>query len=122
MKGVRRVMLRAAISTLLLAASVSEVAAQTNDSIWSRGTPLLEPYSEIAVAGVGDRIYVLGGYSSSRVYVDTVQVYDALADRWDYTTPLPPTCRHSAITSRRPHWAGACSSLAVASAVVSAAR
>ena len=40
---------------------------QTGDSIWSTRAPLPERNSEIAVAGLDGRIYVLGGYPSSRV-------------------------------------------------------
>jgi N-acetylneuraminic acid mutarotase len=86
-------------SLLAFATTVSVVAAQATESIWARGTPLLEPYSEIAVAGLDGRIYVIGGYPSSRVYVDTVQVYDPRTDRWDYTTPLPQAMHHTVAAS-----------------------
>ena len=57
-------------SALLSLGLVATGAAQR--SIWTQATPLLEPYSEIAVAGLDDRIYVMGGYPASRRYVDTV--------------------------------------------------
>jgi N-acetylneuraminic acid mutarotase len=37
----------------------------------------------------------MGGYPSTRRYVDTVQVYDAATDRWDLTTPLPQPMHHT---------------------------
>ena len=73
-------------------------AAQTGpgfQSIWSERAPLLAPNSEIAVAQMGDQIYVLGGYPSTRVYVDTVQVYDAATDGWMYGEPLPRALHHT---------------------------
>jgi N-acetylneuraminic acid mutarotase len=80
-------------------AAVSRGDAQWTDSIWTQAAPLLEPYSEIAVTGLNDRIYVLGGYPSTRVYVDTVQVYDSATDRWDYTTPLPQPMHHTMVAT-----------------------
>jgi N-acetylneuraminic acid mutarotase len=37
----------------------------------------------------------MGGYPSTRRYVDTVQVYDAATGRWDLTTPLPQPMHHT---------------------------
>jgi len=79
----------------LLGLGLLPAEAQTTDSIWSTRAPLLEPFSEIAVAEVGGKIYVIGGYPSTRVYVDTVQVYDSAADRWDYSVPLPQPMHHT---------------------------
>jgi N-acetylneuraminic acid mutarotase len=55
---------------------------------------LLEPNSELAVAELDGKIYALGGYPATRVYVATVQVYDARADRWAYGPPLPRPLHH----------------------------
>jgi N-acetylneuraminic acid mutarotase len=70
-------------------------AAQPSDSIWSTRAQLLEPYSEIAVAEVNGKIYVLGGYPSTRRYVDTVQVYDPALDTWESSVPLPQPMHHT---------------------------
>lgn len=82
---------------LLAALGLAAVAtrAQPGESIWEQRAPLLEPNSEIAVAELDGKIYVMGGYPSTRVYVDTVQVYDARADRWEYGVPLPQPMHHT---------------------------
>jgi N-acetylneuraminic acid mutarotase len=50
--------------------------------------PLLAPNSEMAVAEVGGKIYVLGGYPSSRDVQTTVQVYDPGTDAWSFAAPM----------------------------------
>jgi len=61
---------------------------------WTTRAPLLEPNSEFALAQLGPKIYVIGGYPSSRVTVSTVQVYDARSDSWELTNPLPIPVNH----------------------------
>ena len=56
--------------------------------------PLLEANSEMVVAELNGRIYVIGGYPASRVTVATVQVYDVASDEWRLTTPLPVALKH----------------------------
>ncbi|MFN9895352.1 MAG: hypothetical protein ACK58M_19230 [Acidobacteriota bacterium] len=62
---------------------------------WGRRADLLEPNSEMSVAEVGGRIYVIAGYPASRVSVRTVQVYDPAANAWKLTTPLPVALNHT---------------------------
>lgn len=64
-------------------------------SRWSTRQALLEANSEMSVAELGGKIYVLGGYPASRVTVPTVQVYDPALDQWTFTTPLPVGLNHS---------------------------
>ncbi|MBI4331517.1 MAG: kelch-like protein [Chloroflexi bacterium] len=63
-------------------------------SRWGNRAPLPEPNSEFAVAELDGKIYVIGGYPSTRVTVTTVQVYDSRADSWQITTPLPQPANH----------------------------
>jgi N-acetylneuraminic acid mutarotase len=63
-------------------------------SRWSTRSNLLEANSEMAVAELNGKIYVMGGYPSSRVTQRTVQVYDVAQNRWQYTTPLPIPLNH----------------------------
>ena len=63
-------------------------------SRWNTRSNLLEANSEMAVAELDGRIYVMGGYPASRVTVRTVQVYDTTANRWSFTTPLPIALNH----------------------------
>jgi N-acetylneuraminic acid mutarotase len=55
---------------------------------------LPELNSEMAVAEASGKIYVLGGYPSSREYQATVQVYDPASDTWDLAAPLPVPIHH----------------------------
>jgi N-acetylneuraminic acid mutarotase len=58
---------------------------------WSKLAPLLQPRSEMAVAEVGGKMYVIGGYPPGRIPSDVVQVYDPAANSWTLgpATPLP---------------------------------
>ncbi len=66
---------------------------------WSTRAQLVEPNSEMAVAQLDGKIYVVGGYPASRVTQATVQVYDPVADRWERTTPLPAPINHTTAVS-----------------------
>jgi N-acetylneuraminic acid mutarotase len=78
----------------MLSCEQAGIEPETGGSIWTERMPLLEPYSEFAVAQLGRTIYAIGGYPSTRVYVATVQVYDADADRWEYGVPAPQPLHH----------------------------
>ena len=86
---------RSVSATTPHARSQGTLLAQPSRSIWMERAPLLDPNSETAVAELNGRIYVIGGYPSTRVYVATVQVYDAQTDRWSYTTPVPQPLHHT---------------------------
>jgi N-acetylneuraminic acid mutarotase len=60
-------------------------------------TQLLAPNSEMAVAELNGKIYVLGGYPSSRVVQSTVQVYDVAADSWSMGPALPVPTHHPVV-------------------------
>jgi N-acetylneuraminic acid mutarotase len=57
-------------------------------SRWSTRANLIEANSEMGVAELNGKIYVMGGYPASRVTVDTVQVYDSASNTWQLTAPL----------------------------------
>ena len=61
---------------------------------YSERAPLLEANSEMAVAEVAGKIYVLGGYPASRVPQTTVQAYEPATDTWVLATPLPIAIHH----------------------------
>lgn len=63
-------------------------------SRWSTRASLVESNSEMAVAELNGKIYVMGGYPASRVTVNTVQVYDTVSNSWHLTTPLPIALNH----------------------------
>jgi N-acetylneuraminic acid mutarotase len=64
-------------------------------SRWSTRSNLLAANSEMSVAELDGKIYVMGGYPASRGTVRTVQVYDSAQNRWSLTTPLPIPLNHS---------------------------
>lgn len=55
---------------------------------------LLAPNSEMAVAEVDGKVYVLGGYPSSRDVQTTVQIYDPVADAWRFAAPMLVPTHH----------------------------
>ena len=70
--------------------------AQTEPVVeWGNRAPLVEPNSEMAVALLDGKIYVIGGYPSTRISVNAVQVYDIKSDSWRLTAPYPTTINHS---------------------------
>jgi hypothetical protein len=61
---------------------------------WGERAPLIEPNSELALAEVNGKIYLLGGYPASRQTARTVQIYDIASDRWELGPPLPQPNNH----------------------------
>ena len=62
---------------------------------WGMRTPLLEPFSEHAVAELDGKIYVIAGNTNDRGTVATILVYDSANDSWTHTTPLPVAVNHN---------------------------
>ena len=62
---------------------------------WGKRKALIEANSEMAVAHLNGKIYIVGGYPSTRTSVSTVQVYDVKTDSWRLTTPYPTTINHA---------------------------
>jgi len=62
---------------------------------WGRRAALPLANSEMSVAELNGKIYVLGGYPASRVTSSAVQAYDAASDTWRIATPLPAAVNHS---------------------------
>ena len=61
---------------------------------WFSRAELLEPLSELALAEVNRKIYLLGGYPASRQTARTVQVYDISSNEWTLGPPLPQPNNH----------------------------
>jgi N-acetylneuraminic acid mutarotase len=61
---------------------------------WFHRAELIEPLSELAMAEVNRKIYLLGGYPASRQTARTVQVYDISANEWTIGPPLPQPNNH----------------------------
>ena len=66
---------------------------------WGTRSGLIEPNSELALAELNGKLYLLGGYPASRQTVRTVQVYDIASDRWELGPPLPQPNNHGMAAS-----------------------
>jgi N-acetylneuraminic acid mutarotase len=56
---------------------------------------MLQPRSEMAVADLGGRVYVIGGYPPGRIPSDVVQVYDPATNNWTLGPATPVPLHHS---------------------------
>lgn len=75
---------------------VEEEAAEAEQAgVWETRAALLDANSEMAVAELDGKIYVMGGYPASRQTVNTVQIYDPASDSWSYGPPLPRPSNHN---------------------------
>jgi N-acetylneuraminic acid mutarotase len=73
--------------------------AEPAPGAWGKRAPMLEANSEFAVAVLGGKIYIVGGYPSSRETQRTVQIYDTKTDSWTLGPPLPQPNNHGTATT-----------------------
>jgi N-acetylneuraminic acid mutarotase len=66
-----------------------------NTGAWSQLAPMLQPRSEMAIAELGGKIYVIGGYPPGRIPSNVVQVYDPATNSWTLGPPTPVPLHHS---------------------------
>ncbi|MDQ3335497.1 MAG: carboxypeptidase regulatory-like domain-containing protein [Myxococcota bacterium] len=66
---------------------------------WGMRANLLVPLSELALAESNGKLYMMGGYPSSRVTARTVQVYDIAGDSWSLGPELPLPNNHGMAAS-----------------------
>jgi len=66
---------------------------------WGQRAPLIEANSELALAELNGKLYLLGGYPSSRVTARTVQVYDIATNQWSLGPQLPQPNNHGMAAS-----------------------
>ena len=72
----------------------TDPGGQVDGGQWSQRAPLIEANSELAFAEVSGKLYLLGGYPSSRQTVRTVQVFDIASGNWQLGPPLPEPNNH----------------------------
>ena len=70
---------------------VAAALAQSTDH-WTFGAMMPSARTEIAVAEVGGKIYVVGGFRGER----ELEVYDPAADRWSRGASIPRPLHHAA--------------------------
>ena len=61
---------------------------------WSQRAQLIEANSELALAELNGKLYLLGGYPASRQTARTVQIYDIASNSWELGPPLPQPNNH----------------------------
>jgi len=66
---------------------------------WVELAPLNEPRQEVAVAELGGRIYVIGGFRQDGSTSDAVEAYDPASDSWSFRAPLPLALNHATAAS-----------------------
>src|SRR5207247_11111866 len=79
-------------ATMDSAAPVDQSAAGT----WAKRAPLPTAREEVAVAALGELIYVIGGFGAAAEPVATVEAYDVAADRWQARSPYRMPVHHAA--------------------------
>jgi len=72
---------------------------QTASGTWSTRAPLPTARQEVAVAALGERIFVVGGFGAGAAADATVEAYDVATDRWQARASYPVPC-----TTRRRPW------------------
>lgn len=83
-----------ALALCLLCAATPLTATAQEPGEWAHRAELLEPNSEFAVAELDGRLYILGGYPSSRETQTTVQIHDTASDSWELGPDLPVPNNH----------------------------
>ena len=71
---------------------------------WRALAPMPTPRSEVAVAAVAGKIYVVGGFEGDGSPSDAVEAYDPVTDTWSEIAPLPEPRHHAAATAVANHF------------------
>ncbi|HWP23836.1 MAG TPA: kelch repeat-containing protein [Candidatus Binatia bacterium] len=74
--------------------SLYAASSESGSYSWSLRAPLPFANSEMGVAELDGKIYVIGGYPWDRKTVATVQVYDSRTDKWQIVAALPRALNH----------------------------
>src|SRR5579884_2596697 len=86
-----------ALAPLLRTARVAAQTDTTDIGQWSMRTPMPVGRSEVGVAELDGKVYVVGGYASGNVDQPLNQVYDPISDGWQTLAPLPRGLNHVAV-------------------------
>lgn len=69
---------------------------QSNPGTWTALAPMPTPRQEVAVAALGGRVWVIGGFGATGEPMSTVEVYDPAANQWEAGPSLPVPTHHGA--------------------------
>jgi N-acetylneuraminic acid mutarotase len=76
-----------AVATTLITAAAAQAPGG-----WTNGAPMPSSRTEVAVAELGGKIYVVGGFGGERA----VEIYDPAADRWSRGAAFLHEVHHAA--------------------------
>ena len=76
----------------VLSIGLSSAAFAEGLGRWTTGSPMPSARSEVAVAAVAGKVYVVGGFGGVR----ELEIYDPATDRWSQGAPVPRALHHVA--------------------------
>jgi hypothetical protein len=85
---VLQILAAAAVAGGMLLGSATVSAQATGQ--WTTGAPMPSERSEVAVAAVEGKIYVVGGFGGQR----ELEIYDPETDRWERGAAFPHAVHH----------------------------
>src|SRR2546425_4854005 len=92
---------RVAFAGFLLAGTLASVAAAVgapSKGGWVAKAPALLKRTEVAVAAVRGKVYVVGGFQPGLPFITpAVEEYDPVTDTWHERAPLPSGLHHAGI-------------------------
>src|SRR5688572_27208521 len=77
-----KLLVRIAACFALLVLASAATAQDPAPGEWGMRAPALQPLSELALAELNGKLYLMGGYPPNRVTARTVQIYDIASDTW----------------------------------------
>jgi Kelch motif protein len=83
---------------VLAAVVVLATVAPNDPGRWTTGPPLPTARSEVAVAAIGSRVYVVGGFARGGDQ-RLVEEFDDASGRWQERAPLPRGMNHVGLSS-----------------------
>jgi N-acetylneuraminic acid mutarotase len=79
-------------ATLIASTLLAVTVAAQGTAHWTSGAAMPSERTEVAVAEVGGKIYVLGGFREEL----ELEIYDPAADRWGRGAAIPRAVHHAA--------------------------
>jgi N-acetylneuraminic acid mutarotase len=76
-----------------------ETPEEPSEEIWENLAPMPTPRTEVAVAAIDHKIYVLGGFDRTNRATDVVEVYNIISNTWETSLRLPIPMHHVGATS-----------------------
>src|SRR5262245_65230628 len=81
-----------AVTAALMVLGIAAVWAQTSGR-WTSGAAMPWARTEVAIAELGGKVYVAGGFGGER----ELEIYDPVANRWSRGAPIPREVHHAGL-------------------------